>query len=73
VARSLRLTAGQPAVAVTVRFDDPDADTPMALATAVLRADMFRVVVESGQGAVAGAVMDVTGGVWTDTAEGWEP
>jgi hypothetical protein len=73
VARSLRLAAGQPAVAVTVRFDDPDSDTPMALATAVLRADMFRVVVESGQGAVAGAAMDVTGGVWTDTAEGWEP
>ena len=42
-------------------------------ATAVLRADMFRVVVESGQGLLAGAVMDVTGGVWTDTAEGWEP
>jgi hypothetical protein len=73
VARSLRLAAGQPAVSVTVRFDDPAADAPMALATAVLRADMFRVVVESAQGAVAGAAAAVTGGVWTHTAEGWEP
>jgi hypothetical protein len=73
VARSLRLAAGQPAVSVTVRFDDPAAEAPMALATAVLRADMFRVVVESAQGAVAGAAAAVTGGVWTHTAEGWEP
>jgi hypothetical protein len=73
VARSLRLAAGQPAVSVTVRFDDPQTDAPMALATAVLRADMFRVVVESAQGAVAGAAAAVTGGVWTHTAEGWEP
>jgi DNA-binding GntR family transcriptional regulator len=48
VARSLRLAAGQPAVNVTVRFDSP-AGSPVALSTAVLRPDMFRVVVESPQ------------------------
>jgi DNA-binding GntR family transcriptional regulator len=46
VARSLRLPAGQPAVNVTVRYDSEDG-CPLALATAVLRPDLFRVVVES--------------------------
>jgi hypothetical protein len=50
VSRSLRLAAGQPAVSVTVRFDDASAGTPMALATAVLRPEMFRVVIESPDG-----------------------
>lgn len=48
VARSLRLPAGQPAVNVTVRYDSDDG-CPVALATAVLRPDLFRVVVESPQ------------------------
>jgi DNA-binding GntR family transcriptional regulator len=48
VARSLRLSAGQPAVLVTVRFDDPDEDRPVALTIAVFRPDLFRIVVESG-------------------------
>jgi hypothetical protein len=48
VARSLRLPAGQPAVNVTVRYDSEEG-CPVALATAVLRPDLFRVVVESPQ------------------------
>jgi DNA-binding GntR family transcriptional regulator len=48
VARSLRLPAGQPAVNVTVRYDSAEG-CPVALATAVLRPDLFRVVVESPQ------------------------
>jgi DNA-binding GntR family transcriptional regulator len=48
VARSLRLSAGQPAVLVTVRFDDPDEERPVALTIAVFRPDLFRIVVESG-------------------------
>jgi hypothetical protein len=48
VARSLRLSAGQPAALVTVRFDDPDEDRPVALSIAVFRPDLFRIVVESG-------------------------
>lgn len=46
VARSLRLPAGQPAVNVTIRYDSEEG-CPVALATAVLRPDLFRVVVES--------------------------
>jgi DNA-binding GntR family transcriptional regulator len=46
VARSLRLAASQSAVTVTVRFDG-QAGRPVALATAVLRPEMFRVVLES--------------------------
>ncbi len=53
VARSLRLSAGQPAALVTVRFDDPDEDRPVALTIAVFRPDLFRIVVESGGQLVA--------------------
>lgn len=55
VARSLRLAAGQPALSVTVRFDDASAGIPMALATAVLRPEMFRVVIESANAPLATA------------------
>jgi hypothetical protein len=73
VARSLRLAAGQPAVTVTVRFDEVPLGRSMALAIAVLRPDTFRVVVESPQGQrVSGSAM-TEGGVWTHAAEGWEP
>jgi DNA-binding GntR family transcriptional regulator len=47
VARSLRLAAGQPAALVTVRFDEPATGRPVALTTAALRADLFRIVVDS--------------------------
>src|SRR5215472_18489457 len=47
VARSLRLTAGQPAMMITVRFEDLDSGRPVALTIAVLRPDMFRVVVQT--------------------------
>jgi DNA-binding GntR family transcriptional regulator len=51
VARGLRLSAGQPAVMVTVRFDDPASGRPVALTVAALRADLFRIVIESPAGA----------------------
>ncbi|MGH3300794.1 MAG: UTRA domain-containing protein [Streptosporangiaceae bacterium] len=54
VARSLRLTAGQPALMITVRFADPATDRPVALAIAVLRPDMFRVTVQTSQPPLAG-------------------
>jgi DNA-binding GntR family transcriptional regulator len=73
VARSLRLAAGQPAVSVTVRFDDASAGTPMALAIAVLRPEMFRVVVESPQAPRANATAAGDDGIWTHAAGGWEP
>ncbi|HEY2580099.1 MAG TPA: hypothetical protein VGI74_27620 [Streptosporangiaceae bacterium] len=73
VARSLRLAAGQPAVNVTVRFDAVPAGGPIALATAVLRSDMFRVVVESPQAPRVNGLSDEDDVLWTHTAEGWEP
>lgn len=47
IARVLRLAAGQPAAMITVRFDDPNTTEPVALTVAALRADLFRIVVES--------------------------
>lgn len=47
VARSLHLAAGQPAVLVTVRFDDPQQGRPVALTVAAFRPDLFRIVVQT--------------------------
>ncbi|MBO0776048.1 MAG: UTRA domain-containing protein, partial [Actinobacteria bacterium] len=73
VTRSLRLAAGQPVAMVTVRFEEPPAGTPAALTMAMLRPDLFRIVVQ----ALAGAepAIDVAGfpGAWTQAAGGWEP
>ncbi|HEY2444038.1 MAG TPA: UTRA domain-containing protein [Streptosporangiaceae bacterium] len=73
VARSLRLTAGQPAVTVTVRFDEAAGGAPVALAIAVLRPDMFRVVIESPLGLRTDGEVHAEGGLWTHAAGGWEP
>jgi DNA-binding GntR family transcriptional regulator len=63
LARRLRLTAGQPAMLVTTRFDDLEKRRPVALTIAAFRPDLFRIVVqaaewplaESGDGSFAGA------------------
>ncbi len=47
VARSLRLSAGQPVATVTVRFDDPVTGAAVALSMAMLRPDLFRIVVQA--------------------------
>ncbi len=47
IARGLRLGAGQPAAMITVRFDDQASGHAVALTVAALRADMFRIVVDS--------------------------
>lgn len=48
-ARVLRLEPGEPALSVTVRFDEYASGLPAALTEAVLRWDLFRVVIESAQ------------------------
>jgi len=73
VARSLRLAAGQPAALVTVRFDDPDGGQPVALTVAVLRPDLFRVVVDCGDQPLADGGEGSFSGAWTHAVEGWEP
>lgn len=75
VARSLRLPAGQPATIVTVRFDDPATDRPVALTVAVLRSDLFRVVLQSPSPSppLAGGGDGTLAGAWTHAVEDWEP
>jgi DNA-binding GntR family transcriptional regulator len=73
VARSLRLTAGQPAALVTARFDDPQENRPVALTVAVFRPDLFRIVVESGDHLLAEGGTGSFSGAWTHAVEDWEP
>jgi DNA-binding GntR family transcriptional regulator len=71
VARSLRLAAGEPVAMVTVSFEDPAAHRPVAVTTAMLRPDLFRIVIQAAAGPDGR-----TGGfasVWTHAATGWEP
>jgi hypothetical protein len=69
VARSLRLAAGELVATVTVGFEDPDGHRPVAITTAMLRPDLFRIVIEAGPGGRA----DGSASVWTHAATGWEP
>jgi DNA-binding GntR family transcriptional regulator len=73
VARSLRLSAGQPAVMVTVRFDDPEEHRPVALTVAVLRGDLFRIVIEAREAPLPDGGDGSFSGAWTHAVEDWEP
>jgi DNA-binding GntR family transcriptional regulator len=73
VARSLRLAAGQPATIVTARFDDAADGRPVALTVAVLRSDLFRVVLQSPQAPLADGANGSFAGAWTHVVEDWEP
>jgi DNA-binding GntR family transcriptional regulator len=48
VARSLRLQPGQPAISVTIRFDDRGTGAPAGLTTVTLKPQHFRVVIQAG-------------------------
>jgi DNA-binding GntR family transcriptional regulator len=72
IARSLRLTAGQPAIMVTVRFDHKPTGRPVALTIAVLRPDMFRVVVQTPQPPLPDGTAGNLSGSWTHVVEDWE-
>jgi DNA-binding GntR family transcriptional regulator len=48
IARGLRLPPGQPAISVTVRFDDHATGTPVGLTAVTLKPDRFRVVIQAG-------------------------
>jgi DNA-binding GntR family transcriptional regulator len=72
VARSLRLTVGQPALMITVRFADPGTDRPVALTIAVLRPDMFRVMIQTPQPPLPAADAGSSANSWAHAAEGWE-
>ena len=71
VARSLRLGAGELVATVTVSFEDPVARRPVAITTAMLRPDLFRIVIQAGAGPEG--PHDGFASVWTHAATGWEP
>ena len=48
VARSLRLLPGQPAISVTIRFDDRVTGIPAGLTVVTLKPHYFRVVIQAG-------------------------
>ena len=73
VARSLRLAVGQPATTVTIRFEGDPAGGPVALTVAVLRPDLFRIVVESRPPSLRALGADASPVAWTHGAEDWEP
>ncbi len=73
VARSLRISPGQLAALLTVRFDDPASRDPVALTVAVCRPDLFRIVVDTAQPPLPDADPGSLAGAWTHAVEGWEP
>lgn len=48
IARSLRLLPGQPAISVTIRFDEHASGNPVSLTTVTLKPNHFRVVIQAG-------------------------
>ena len=71
VARSLRLAAGELVATVIVGFEDPATHRPVAITTAMLRPDLFRIVIQAGAGPYGRT--DGFASVWTHAAMGWEP
>ncbi len=47
VARSLRLSPGQPVITVTVRFDDTVSGEPAGLTVVMLKPELFRITIET--------------------------
>jgi len=54
-AKVLRLSAGGPAIALTVRYSEPADGNAAALTMAILRPDRFRVIIDSTVTSLAGA------------------
>ena len=73
MARALRLSPGDPAASVTVRFEDAARRTVIALTVAVLRPDLFRIVVESPGIPAPTVGPEGPPGSWTHAVEDWEP
>jgi DNA-binding GntR family transcriptional regulator len=73
VARSLRLSAGQPAMIVTIRFDELNSGRPVALTIAALRPDLFRLVVQTPLPPLPDGNAGSLSGSWTHALEDWEP
>jgi DNA-binding GntR family transcriptional regulator len=70
VARILRLSAGESAATVTMRFEDAAQPAVIALTVAVLRPELFRIVVESPAIPAPAVSPEGPPGSWTHTLEG---
>ena len=69
-ARTLRLAAGETVATVTVSFTDRETGAPVALTMAMLRPELFRIVVEAAHAQVpAGGLASA----WTHAGDGWDP
>ena len=73
MARSLRLSAGEPAATVTVRFEDAAQPGVLALAVAVLRPELFRIVVESPDIPAPTVGPEGRRAAGQHALDGWEP
>ena len=71
-ARTLRLAAGEPVATVTVSFAVPATGTPVALTMAMLRPELFRIVVEAAPRQGPGQAMGALASAWTYTGDGWD-
>ena len=68
-ARRLRVSAGEPVLTVTASFAGTHDGPPVALTTAMLRPELFRVVVEAGQAPIPGGGLV---SAWTQDGQCWE-
>lgn len=73
VARSLRLSAGDMVTTVTVTFEEPASHSPAALTVAMLRPELFRIVMRTTASAAPEADVDGFATAWTRADAGWEP
>jgi hypothetical protein len=72
-ARALRLSAGEPVATVTVSFAVPATGAPVALTMAMLRPELFRIVVEAAPRHAPGTGAGALASAWTHTGDGWDP
>jgi len=71
-ARTLRLPAGEPVATVTVSFTVPATGVPVALTMAMLRPELFRIVVEAAPLQAPGKGAPALASAWTHTEDGWD-
>jgi DNA-binding GntR family transcriptional regulator len=77
IARSLRLSPGQPVITVTVRFDDSGTGAPAGLTVVILKPELFRVAIDTTEAPV-GTLLLMSGRpetvtAWTRTRCTWDP
>ncbi len=72
-ARTLRLAAGEPVATVTVSFADRESGAPVALTMAMLRPELFRIVIEAIPARINPDRANGLASAWTHAGDGWDP